>query len=128
MKNKLYRAKKKTEKTWTEGFYYEIGTYGYILETSTLERGLPFANVVIDKNTVCKCIGIPDQNGISIYEKDIVRYADDIYVVEWDEEDACFVLTQEGLVESFSNISGSSCEVVGNVFDDLFNELEDVED
>ena len=125
--NKLYRAKRKTEKTWVEGFYYEIGAYGYILETSTLEE-LPFANVVIDKDTVCKCTGIPDLNDTLIYEKDIIRYADDIYVVEWDEEDACFCLTGEGLVESFSNISGSSCEVVGNVFDDLFYELEDVED
>ena len=52
-------------------------------------------------------------------EKDIVRcdIDDEIYTVEWDEEDAQFVLSQEGFIESFSNISNRSCEVLGNVFD-----------
>ena len=120
MQNKLYRAKRKVNgNDWVKGFYYEIGVHCYILEISEEEKGLPFADITVDRDTVCKYTNLPDRNNVEICEKDIVRcdIDDEVYIVEWDEEDAQFVLAQEGFVESFSNISNHSCEVLGNVFD-----------
>ena len=124
MRNRLFRAKKKvseyTTPGWIEGFYYEVGDWAYIMEIpETEEDRLPFMERIVEKETLCQCTNLPDCNGVDIYEKDIVRCGDDVYVVEWDEEDARFVLTQEHLVENFSNISSRACEIIGNVFDDV---------
>ena len=71
----------------------------------------------IDYSTLSRFTGLTDGNNNWIWENDIVLYDDELYVISWDDNDACFRLEIEGLLESFANIWGRDCEVYGNIFD-----------
>ena len=71
----------------------------------------------IDSTTLSQFTGLTDMNGNKILENDIVLLDDELYVIGWDNNDACFRLYYDGFSESFSNVRGSDCEVYGNMFD-----------
>ena len=75
------------------------------------------SGIEIDHNTICQFTGLVDRNGDKIWENDIVRIDEDLYIVTWEEDDAMFALEDVGVVEHFSNVDSKWCEVVGNKFD-----------
>lgn len=72
-----------------------------------------------DPSTVCRYTGLNDEHGNKIFEGDICTVAgeDGYFVVEWDKDEARFILFGEDLVVNFSNFRGNDCEIVGNVSD-----------
>lgn len=73
-------------------------------------------------DTIGQFIGITDKNGTKIFEGDIVRITDDkdVYVVEYNDDDAAFEATRQFncICLNFDlNLSGSDVKVIGNIYD-----------
>lgn len=154
MREILFRAKRKDNGEWVEGYYSQLPkislgatiiTNGdlcaedvsdYIIvnkckQHSNFSNGHPLAVIEgeyyeIDPDTLCPYIGQNDKNDQKIHEGDIciIRTAsidedDGYFIVRFDMNTLRFVLIGDDLQVDFGMISGSDCEVVGNVFETL---------
>ena len=79
--------------------------------------------LTVDYNTVCQFTGMYDADEKEIYEGDIVRTSiveDAIGVVEWDNNQASFVVHMKGRTQCYP--LSESNKIIGNIHD---NKLED---
>lgn len=102
--------------------------YGLITKLHDEEYDLPaemrdewgINGIEVDYKTIGQYIGIKDKNENNIFEGDIVSIDDDIYVVEYNDEEAVFEVTGRFncICLNFNlNLSGSDVEVIGNIYD-----------
>ena len=78
--------------------------------------------VKVIPETVGEFTGVTDKNGRKIFERDIVKRGDRIWIIEYDVKCAQFVMktfTESGVffIRSFDLIPSEWCEVIGNKFD-----------
>lgn len=121
MREILFRGKWKNSGEWVYGNLFNpdkadtptqicIGTY---IEKTCYE---------IDPETVGEFTGVTDKNDRKIFEGDIVKRGDRIWIIEYDVKCAQFVMktfTERGVffIRSFDLIPSEWCEVIGNKFD-----------
>lgn len=108
----------------SNGKYY-IHPVGNIVKVrNEIGRIIVMHEVIPD--TICQCTGLKDKNGKLIWENDIVVYRDDTeekYVIAWETNKACFEYQQYGCsIMNFDELSGYEVEIVGNKFDNKFDE------
>lgn len=117
MREILFKAKRIDNGEWVEGYVVRYGYVGkekYCIIPSYASDLYAFK---IDLNTLCQYTGLTDKNDNKIWENDVVDLDYDNFIVKWDKDDARFTLENETLIESFFNIDGKWCEVIGNIFD-----------
>ena len=131
-KNILFRAKRKDNEEWVEGFYFCMvhddgrHIHHFILPLGAdLSIGTPIEKIQVEVYhvTVCTYTGLTDENGRR-YEGDIFQ-ADDgenmqRYIIAWNEDSlewtAECITDPEGTL-SLSEFKVSEIEVIGNIFD-----------
>ena len=133
IKEVLFKAKRTDNSKWIEGSLIQ-GVFvrcadnqdiPYILNIDDIDCDYDnfgdltdgFGYYEVNPDTICQYTGLVDRNGDKIWENDIVRLDEDLYIVTWEEDDAMFALEDVGIVEHFSNVDSKWCEVVGNKFD-----------
>lgn len=126
MREILFKAKRKDNGEWVEGYYRRIPCMGmlehYIMPRNPKNRMEQYA---IDPDTLCQYTGLTDKNGRKIWENDIVqawsegsnaigkviRRVDGLYIMYPAYQKKEFF----GL---YPNKNGkTTVEVIGNIFD-----------
>ena len=123
-----FKAKRLDDGIWIEGClifederYFICPLFGVKsiddIENRTADTMIQLYAYEIDSSTLSRFTGLTDRNNNWIWEHDIVLYDDELWIINWSEDDACFTIEQDGLIENFGNIWGRECEVYGNIFD-----------
>lgn len=123
MREILFKAKRKDNGEWVEGYYVYCRKRHYILPV--LNKAIGFDEredewVEINPDTICRHTGRTDKNGKEIWENDIVRNKKgDIGVAQWFEEHAAFMIWNKtkNCVCYLAENDFSKIEIVGNEFD-----------
>lgn len=139
MREILFKAKRKDNGEWVEGYYiYHIkrticplgdsvkpeDEQHVIMQDGFSDWNMPRDTVVyeIDPNTLCQYTGLTDKNSKKIWENDIVDTFEESSkeilrnVVKF--EDGCFkVFKEHYLPMDFDSYEKTDLKVIGNIFD-----------
>lgn len=121
----LFKAKRKDNGEWVEGYYRSIPCMGmlehYIMPRNPKNRMEQYA---IAPDTLCQYTGLTDKNGKRIWENDIciiedgtLDEEDGCFICKWDDYAARYILDGNGLIADFDNVDTRYVEVIGNIFD-----------
>lgn len=91
-----------------------IGDHSIIYQTEPEFHKFP-----VYTDTLGQFTGLCDNDGVKIFEGDIVYVPDEeeAGVVAWDDESARFTIELTGLLIDFDNYSAIHMEVIGNIYD-----------
>ena len=122
----LFKAKRKDNGRWVEGFYWTDYQGNHFITS-----GFCLKDYEIDIDTLCVYTGKTDTNYKKIWTNDICKckleeetlnicFSDDTLKVEWDEKRAGFVLVDVygEVVTSLGEVEPENIEVIGNTIDD----------
>ena len=127
MREILFKAKRKDNGEWVEGYYLNIAKINHFICTGKIKldgalKGIIAPEMyVIDPDTLCQFTGLTDKNGRKVWENDIVELPDEnvYFKCEWEKDTARFVLNGDRFTVDFDDYREYEVEVIGNIFDNV---------
>lgn len=125
----LFKAKRKDNGEWVEGYYVYCRKRRYILQILNKEIGFDEREnewIEIDPGTICQYTGLTDKNGNKIWENDICnrkeKYPEIVTYNKGDWQlDYSYVFEKEMHADAcnlgFYVCERNCVEVIGNIFD-----------
>ena len=125
----LFKAKRKDNGEWVEGYYVYCRKRRYILQILNKEIGFDEREnewIEIDPGTICQYTGLTDKNGNKIWENDICnrkeKYPEIVTYNKGDWQlDYSYVFGKEMHTDAcnlrFYVCERNCVEVIGNIFD-----------
>jgi uncharacterized phage protein (TIGR01671 family) len=125
----LFKAKRKDNGEWVEGYYVYCRKRRYILQILNKEIGFDEREnewIEIDPGTICQYTGLTDKNGNKIWENDICnrkeKYPENVTYNKGDWQlDYSYVSGKEMHTDAcnlgFYVCERNCVEVIGNIFD-----------
>ena len=143
MREILFKAKRKDNGKWVEGYYYKmsettycfkedyerkpVSEHHYILQERMTDWGLPnqIVQIEIDSETLCQFTGLCDKNGKKVWENDILMaHLDESYpedatyeTVEWNVAGWVTHETDNTDRQYLDEFDLEHYEAIGNIFD-----------
>lgn len=124
MREILFRGKRIDNGEWVKGFYVCVLDTHYIMtgKFDSLTNGIINSEAYkVDPDTIGQFTGLTDENGVKIFEGDIVRYGDTIHRVVFEQRNGTAYF---GLVYAacetlpFGHYQDiKQIEVIGNIYD-----------
>ena len=138
MREILFKAKRKDNGEWVEGYYCkttignDVRPSDVIFVPFKVSRNEEWGWMKVDSGTLCQYTGLTDKNGNKIWENDILRIGEnEKLMVSWHHFKASWVLSKKGWMYNHffgESVEPEDVEVVGNIFDGGLNDGKETEE
>ena len=128
MREIIFKAKRKDNGEWMEGYYLNVAKINHFICTGKIKLNGAVKGILapemyeIDPDTLCQYTGLTDKNGEKIWENDIVDTFEESSkeylrnVVKF--KDGCFkVFKKHYLSMHMDSYERTDLKVIGNIFD-----------
>lgn len=111
MREILFRGKSLVTKEWVFGDLFQHGEQCFIMTGGH--------NIEVDPESVGEFTGLTDNNGVKIFEGDIVRsrITGEKFIVIWDKLYSAFAIRNSKVRYGFPKCNVKTYQVVGNIHD-----------